>query len=155
MLNDLYLLGLTSLREVSYSPTHGCEFFITLGRQGRTKTEPIEDAQIGGTIRIAARPSLGRHGRRLVLKDRSECSPFALVWRAKIQAYAVSRRIVSRLKRAVRSRVLFAAAATHGRTHLVGHVAFEAPLFKPGEEAGQVDKAFANGNRAHASSKRR
>jgi 2-polyprenyl-3-methyl-5-hydroxy-6-metoxy-1,4-benzoquinol methylase len=34
ILHDLYLLGLTSLREISYFPTHGCEFFVTLGRQG-------------------------------------------------------------------------------------------------------------------------
>ncbi len=34
IIHDLYLLGLTSLREVSYFPTHGCEFFVTLGRQG-------------------------------------------------------------------------------------------------------------------------
>jgi 2-polyprenyl-3-methyl-5-hydroxy-6-metoxy-1,4-benzoquinol methylase len=34
ILHDLYLLGLTSLREVSYSPTHGCEFFVSLGRHG-------------------------------------------------------------------------------------------------------------------------
>jgi SAM-dependent methyltransferase len=40
ILHDLYLLRLTSLREVSYSPTHGCEFFITLGRHG---TGPKQD----------------------------------------------------------------------------------------------------------------
>jgi predicted SAM-dependent methyltransferase len=34
IVHDLYLLGLTSLREVCYFPTRGCEFFVTLGRQG-------------------------------------------------------------------------------------------------------------------------
>jgi SAM-dependent methyltransferase len=34
IVHDLYSLGLTSLREVSYFPTHGCEFFVTLGRHG-------------------------------------------------------------------------------------------------------------------------
>jgi len=32
---DLYFLGLIPFKEVSFLPTKGCEFFITLGRKGR------------------------------------------------------------------------------------------------------------------------
>jgi hypothetical protein len=31
---DLYALGFTRLREVSFHPTEGCEFYVTLGRHG-------------------------------------------------------------------------------------------------------------------------
>jgi hypothetical protein len=35
LLNDLYVLGYTKLREVSFHPTDGCEFYVTLGREGK------------------------------------------------------------------------------------------------------------------------
>jgi hypothetical protein len=34
LLADLHALGLTPMREVSFEPTHGCEFYVTLGRHG-------------------------------------------------------------------------------------------------------------------------
>ena len=34
LVNDLYTLGYTKLREASFHPTEGCEFYVTLGRQG-------------------------------------------------------------------------------------------------------------------------
>jgi len=40
LVHDLHALGLTDLREVSCSPTVGCEFYVTLGRRG---TGPAED----------------------------------------------------------------------------------------------------------------
>lgn len=35
LINDLYELNLSSLQEVDFHSTEGCEFFITLGRQGK------------------------------------------------------------------------------------------------------------------------
>lgn len=35
LVEDLHTLGYTRLREVSFHPTEGCEFYITLGRQGQ------------------------------------------------------------------------------------------------------------------------
>lgn len=35
IVQDLYSLGLIALREVDFSPTVGCEFFVTLGRSGK------------------------------------------------------------------------------------------------------------------------
>ncbi len=35
VIHDLYTLGFTSFKEVVFFPTTGCEFFITLGREGR------------------------------------------------------------------------------------------------------------------------
>jgi len=35
LLNDLHVLGYTRLREVSFHPTDGCEFYVTLGRKGK------------------------------------------------------------------------------------------------------------------------
>lgn len=35
ILDDLFTLGFTKLREVEFLPTEGFEFFVTLGRQGR------------------------------------------------------------------------------------------------------------------------
>jgi predicted SAM-dependent methyltransferase len=34
LVNDLYELGYTKLREVGFHPTEGCEFYVTLGRHG-------------------------------------------------------------------------------------------------------------------------
>jgi len=34
LLHDLYVLGYTKLREVSFHPTEGCEFYVALGRHG-------------------------------------------------------------------------------------------------------------------------
>ncbi|MEY4393673.1 MAG: hypothetical protein RL595_922, partial [Planctomycetota bacterium] len=35
LMNDLYLLGYTQLREVAFYPTEGCEFTVLLGRSGQ------------------------------------------------------------------------------------------------------------------------
>lgn len=35
LMNDLYALGYTRLREVAFHPTEGCEFYVTLGRHGK------------------------------------------------------------------------------------------------------------------------
>ena len=35
LVNDLYVLGYTKMREVSFHPTEGCEFYVTLGRHGK------------------------------------------------------------------------------------------------------------------------
>jgi len=35
IVHDLYSLGLIPFKEVSFIPTHGCEFYITLGRKGK------------------------------------------------------------------------------------------------------------------------
>lgn len=34
IMHDLYMLGLTNFREIAFYPTSGCEFYITLSRQG-------------------------------------------------------------------------------------------------------------------------
>jgi len=34
IVQDLYDLGLTQLREIEYHETHGSEFYVTLGRHG-------------------------------------------------------------------------------------------------------------------------
>lgn len=34
LIHDLNLLGLISLKEISFAPTRGCEFYITLGQEG-------------------------------------------------------------------------------------------------------------------------
>jgi SAM-dependent methyltransferase len=34
LMHDLYVLGYTKLREVSFHPTEGCEFYVALGRHG-------------------------------------------------------------------------------------------------------------------------
>ena len=35
MVQDLFSLGLISVKEVSFYPSVGCEFYITLGRSGQ------------------------------------------------------------------------------------------------------------------------
>jgi hypothetical protein len=35
ILDDLYCLGFTPFREISFLPTKGCEFFVTVGRKGQ------------------------------------------------------------------------------------------------------------------------
>jgi len=35
LVEDLHTLGYTRLREVGFHPTQGCEFYVTLGRQGK------------------------------------------------------------------------------------------------------------------------
>jgi hypothetical protein len=35
LVNDLYVLGYTKMREVSFHPTEGCEFYVALGRHGK------------------------------------------------------------------------------------------------------------------------
>ena len=35
LVEDLHALGLTAMREVSFEGTHGCEFYVTLGRHGK------------------------------------------------------------------------------------------------------------------------
>jgi hypothetical protein len=35
LMNDLYALGYTQLREVQFHPTEGAEFYVTLGRHGK------------------------------------------------------------------------------------------------------------------------
>ena len=35
LMHDLYELGLIAVREIDFYPTEGCEFYITLGKQGR------------------------------------------------------------------------------------------------------------------------
>ena len=34
LVNDLHVLGFTNLREVGFHSTEGCEFYVTLGRNG-------------------------------------------------------------------------------------------------------------------------
>ena len=38
LVNDLYVLGYTKMREVAFHPTEGCEFYVTLGRHGKGPT---------------------------------------------------------------------------------------------------------------------
>ncbi len=46
IVHDLYNLGFITLQEVDFSPTEGCEFFVTLGRNGdgitKTRMELLE-----------------------------------------------------------------------------------------------------------------
>jgi hypothetical protein len=35
ILSDLFDLGLVPFRELAFFPTEGCEFFVTLGREGK------------------------------------------------------------------------------------------------------------------------
>jgi len=35
IINDLNLLGLISFKEIDFFPTEGCEFFVTLGKDGK------------------------------------------------------------------------------------------------------------------------
>ena len=55
LLNDLYVLGYTKLREVQFHPTEGFEFYVTLGRHGSgppmSRLEMLKaiDAEISAT----------------------------------------------------------------------------------------------------------
>ena len=35
LVNDLYVMGYTRMREVAFHPTEGCEFYVSLGRHGK------------------------------------------------------------------------------------------------------------------------
>lgn len=79
IIHDLYNLGLIPFQEVDYSPTAGCEFYITLGRggQGIQKSrleilKTIEDEtgsgagyQLPARLRGASRRMVDRFRRRL------------------------------------------------------------------------------------------
>jgi hypothetical protein len=56
MIEDLHALGYTKMREVSFVPTEGYEFFVTLGRHGRgpglTRHEIVRaiDAELAASL---------------------------------------------------------------------------------------------------------
>ena len=57
LVNDLYALGYTRLREVAFHPTEGYEFYVALGRHGAgpqmSRLEMLEamDAELSGAMR--------------------------------------------------------------------------------------------------------
>lgn len=71
LMHDLHLLGLSPFREVSFSPTVGCEFFVTLGRNGRgpdrSRMELHEDIKKELAAPLSWRSRIVPHAVRLLL----------------------------------------------------------------------------------------